>query len=488
MQSIVDMRSQLDTLQQQLGTGMKSDTYSGLGLARGLTVGLRSQLSANAGFQDTNTSVGVRLDLAQTALGQISSIGQSAQSTIMQSPFAINGGNQTTDQKTALSQLDQVIGLLNTQAGGRYLFSGSAVDQPAVASTDEIMNGSGGKAGFTQVVSERKQADLGADGLGRLVIGSPSSTAVSVSDDVPGSPFGMKFAGVNSTLSGATVVSSATGVSVDLGAGGVQNGQTLKLSFTLPDGSNADLTLTATTASPPGPNQFTIDPDPTVTASNLTAAITSGVSTLAGTALTAASAVAAGNDFFNTDATHPPQRVDGPPFDTATALVDGTPSNTVTWYTGEAGSTSARSTSTARIDQSITVNYGMRANEQALRLAVQNIATFAATTYSTTDANAAGSYTALKQRLTQSLDGPPGQQQISDIASELAGAQTTLQNTKDRLDQSTATMTDVLQNAETVPQEQVAAQILTLQTSLQATLQTTAMLLKTSLVNYLPVS
>ena len=49
----------------------------------------------------------------------------------------------------------------------------------------------------------------------------------------------------------------------------------------------------------------------------------------------AASAVAAGNDFFNTDASHPPQRVDGPPFDTATALVDGTAANTVAWYTGD---------------------------------------------------------------------------------------------------------------------------------------------------------
>ena len=33
------------------------------------------------------------------------------------------------------------------------------------------------------------------------------------------------------------------------------------------------------------------------------------------------------------DAANPPQRVDGPPFDTATALVDGTAGNTVSWYT-----------------------------------------------------------------------------------------------------------------------------------------------------------
>ena len=48
-------------------------------------------------------------------------------------------------------------------------------------------------------------------------------------------------------------------------------------------------------------------------------------------------------------------------------------------------------------------------------------------------------------------------------------------------------LTDLLQKIETVPQEQVGAQILSLQTSLQASLQTTAMLSKLSLINYMPM-
>jgi len=36
VQSLVDMRKQLDGLQQQIGTGKKSDTYAGMGLDRGL--------------------------------------------------------------------------------------------------------------------------------------------------------------------------------------------------------------------------------------------------------------------------------------------------------------------------------------------------------------------------------------------------------------------------------------------------------------------
>ncbi len=42
-----------------------------------------------------------------------------------------------------------------------------------------------------------------------------------------------------------------------------------------------------------------------------------------------------------------------------------------------------------------------------------------------------------------------------------------------------------LYEIEGIPQEEVAAQILSLQTSPQATLQTTAMLLQTSLLKYL---
>ena len=84
---------------------------------------------------------------------------------------------------------------------------------------------------------------------------------------------------------------------------------------------------------------------------------------MAATELTAASAVAAGNDFFDTDASNPPQRVDGPPFDTATAMIDGTAANTVQWYIGDSGTDDPRSTAVARADTSLTVSYGSRANE-----------------------------------------------------------------------------------------------------------------------------
>src|SRR6476661_14045 len=91
IQTLVDMRNQLIDLQRQLGTGQRSDSYAGVGLDRGLTIGLRAHLSAVQGYQASITQVGVRLDLAQTALSQISSLAQTSKTTILTSEFALNG-------------------------------------------------------------------------------------------------------------------------------------------------------------------------------------------------------------------------------------------------------------------------------------------------------------------------------------------------------------------------------------------------------------
>ena len=77
VQSLVDLRKTLDDLQRQLSTGMKSATYAGLGFDRGVTVGLRSQLSAINGFDATADQVQTRLNVAQTSLTRITEISSS---------------------------------------------------------------------------------------------------------------------------------------------------------------------------------------------------------------------------------------------------------------------------------------------------------------------------------------------------------------------------------------------------------------------------
>ena len=56
VQSLIDTRAQLDDLQRQLAHGQQSTSYAGIGMGRGLAVGLRTQLSAISGYADTITT------------------------------------------------------------------------------------------------------------------------------------------------------------------------------------------------------------------------------------------------------------------------------------------------------------------------------------------------------------------------------------------------------------------------------------------------
>jgi flagellin-like hook-associated protein FlgL len=693
-QSLTSLRAQLDDLQRQLSTGQKVTTYSGISSQAQLLVGLNSQLGAINSFQDSNNTVNTRLSIAQTTLTQFDSVAQTVQSSAMLSNYAAGPNGQTVDQSFAGNQLDQLLNLLNTQSDGRYIFSGAAVDQASVANSNTILNGTATQAGLKQIILERNQADLGANGLGRLVIpaastaparmiGSgatlapdapgtavglqdisalssaggnlvingqtiaiaPGSTAqtivnavnlqsgvtkvsaslnasnqivltganantavdttgtsggllselgltagvsnptnlltqglggqtlqitiganpplnitfgnlpgqvstltglnatlatlsggkasvdtgngnisiaalspsdtitiggtaapatfglasaialptagtrVSVSEDVAGSVFGFKLVGASSTLTGANVIGPSgtpPAITADLSTN-PRAGDQITYTFKLPDGTTQDLTLTATTASPPPSNQFTIGANPAATAANLQAALTASVKTLAGTQLTAASAVEAAHNFFDIDVGQPPLRVSGPPA-SATALVAGTPANTVIWYTGEMNSTPARDSVTARIDRTATVPYGVRANEQGIRSVIENVAVFAATSFQAGNPNNTAAYSALGQRVSLALNVQPGAgvQTTQNIETELANAQNSIKATTTQQQQTQATLQNFIQGITGVSNETVASEILTLQTQLQASLQTTAMLSKLSLVNYLP--
>ncbi|HWN79505.1 MAG TPA: flagellar protein [Bradyrhizobium sp.] len=610
-QSMLNLNNQLTILQSQLTTGKKSTSYAGMGVNEGFAIAARSQLADISAFTDTIGNINTSINIANTALQGMVDIGTTVENSANSSSQNLNSAGQTIAQQTATSQLASMLGILNMQAGDRYLFSGGAINTPSVAPMDVILNGTTTQAGLKTVISERLQADVGTSGLGRLVITSPTPTSVKVAEDVPGSPFGLKLAAISSSLTGATVT-GPTGtpsfVSVDLGAS--NDGDTVSFKFNLPDGTTDSIQLTASSATPPPAGSFAIGVNSTVTAANLKAALNAAIGKLANTSLVAASAFAAGNDFFSsagtatgsvvsnkaaipasitgatllsgaastdslttdfaagdtitvngtpitfvaggatgnqlnvtdsiqtlltkidsitgtstpstvsggvitlhTDdaasltvtssnpaalaalgfgasvtATLPPLRVSGSPLGAATSLVSGTPANTVSWYTGDAGAGSARATATARVDQSVTVQYGARANETAIRSQLQTLAVFAAVTTSATNPNAAAQVQELSLRATQNLLPQPGRQTIQDIQSDFATAQLTMKDATARQKQTTGMLQGIVDQAESVSSDQVASQILALQTALQASYQTTAMLAQLSLTKFLPLA
>ncbi|MGP8124107.1 MAG: flagellar protein [Xanthobacteraceae bacterium] len=315
--SVTNIKTQLASLQSQLASGEKSTTYAGMGSNEGLAIAARAQLSNISAFTNTTTNVNTTIDAANTALESINQIGGQIQTAASSGATTLNANGQTSAQASAIAELSSLVGILNSQSGNNYLFSGSATNSPSVATASDILNGNGSQAGLTQVISERNQAD-GVGALGRLVIASPTATSVSVSQDAAGSTFGLQLASVTSTLSGATVTGptgSPASISVALGATNPNSGDQINFTFNLPDGTTTSVQLTATTTTPAPTGSFTIGATPTATAANLSAALTSAIGTAAGTSLAAASDVAASNDFFDS----PPLRVSTNPTFTGTA-------------------------------------------------------------------------------------------------------------------------------------------------------------------------
>ena len=303
-QSVRNINNQLSDLSTQLSTGTKSTNYAGMGVDEGFAIAARSQLANISAFGDTMTNVNTIISAANTALQSLSDTGGQVQSNAAATPQNLTSTGQTIGQQNALSELSSIVGILNTQVGDRYIFSGSAISTPAVASADDILNGTGTKAGLKQVIAERLQADLGSSGMGRLVLSSPSATSVQVGEDVAGSPFGLKLGSVSSSLTNATVTGpsgSPPAVSVDLTAGNPNSGEQITFNFNLPDGTSESIQLTASSATPTPAGSFAIGATTAATTANLNAALNSAISTLANTKLVAASAVEAGDNFFNTD-------------------------------------------------------------------------------------------------------------------------------------------------------------------------------------------
>jgi flagellar hook-associated protein 3 FlgL len=604
-QAVQNINRQLTNLSTQLATGKISTTYSGFGANEGFAIAARSQLSDISAFTTTITNVNTVIDSANTALQSFSTIAGQVQSGAASGAQDITSTGQTIAQQNGLSQLTGLVGILNTQVGDRFIFSGSAINTPAVAPADTILNGSGTQAGLKQVIAERAQAD-GTTGLGRLVITQPTATSVSVAEDVAGSPFGLKLSSVSSSLTGATVTGpsgSPAAISIALGATNPKQGDQVSITFNLPDGTTDSIQLTASNSTPLPADSFAIGATPAATAANLNAALNTAIGTLANTSLVAASAVEAGHDFFDagtatgsavnnqgsppapitgattlsgaagtdslasgfapgdfitvngtqitfvasgatgnelnvTDsvqtllskidqvtgtstpstvsggvitlhtedagslsvtssnpsqlaslglqpvtATQVPLRVSGSPLSSATSLVSD-PTNTVAWYTGNS-SPSPRASSTARIDSNIVVAYGAQANEQAIRTQLEGVAVFAAVTVSPTAANSSATIAALSQRIATNLTPQPGQQTIADIQTDFANAQNTMKEATDRQTQTQTLLQNIVDQTETASTQQVASQILALQTTLQASYETTSMLAGLTLTKFL---
>lgn len=485
----VSTRAQFDDLQRQLSTKQRSTSYGDLGIDRRVSLDLNGKVSRIDSWLSGIELSNVNLKLSSQSVENFAKLAAESRNDMRSNSYVPAAGGRTAPQVLAEEKFKQTLDLLNIAVNGRYLFSGKTSDTQPTASFDEIMNGDGaGKVGLRQLIEERRQADVGS-GLGRLTTNMPTTTSVTITDEA--SVYGFKLAGATSSGTGIAVTygnGTPSNVAADVTAQ-PQPGDKISLKLTLPDGTQEEVVLTARAAGTDGSaaDTFEIGATPADTANALKASIEAALGREAKTTLPAASAQMAAADFFAGSPNNPPKRVPGPNFATTLAPPSnaGTAATTVTWYRGDDGSDPARSTATVQIDQGQVVGTGARANEQAFRVGLAQFAVMSIMNFPASDANSQAGYEAMASRVGEQLGFGGATQKPAEIVTELGSAQTTLAAAKERHQSTKNYLDTTLSGLENVTTEEVATQILSLQTQLQASYQVTSMLSKLSLTNFL---
>lgn len=479
-ESFGTMRREFDDLQRQLATGKRAESYAGLGLGRRTSLDVRGKLSGIQGYQDAIASGDLRLKLMTKGLETLAKSGLDQKSRAALAPFELGASGRTLVQELAVNNLKQAIEVLNSDVNGRYLFSGRADDTRPVADMGLILDGGGGLRGLRQVIADAKVADRGVAGMGHVMVGLDSPTVARIAETAGNVLNGYSLVPDPGAGSGSIAVAHVAGAP---GARALTftvnaapyDGEVLRFSLGLKDGSMLPIELRARTGgtTTADATSFQIG-TPAQTATNLSAALSAAVSAAtAGPVFAAGSAMAASDRFFA-----------------------GQEPSTVDWYAGEstAGppgepySLTARNGVPVRADATQTVGVGARADEEAFRKMLSGFAVMAVETFSGTPelrATEAARHAALAERSGERLDPERGQGSVKDVLVDLANAAGALDGAKARHTSAKAMWEGAVADVENANPEEVAAAILALQTRMQASYQTTSILSRLSLANYL---
>lgn len=475
------MRRELDELQRQMATGQKSATFGGLGLERRSSLDFRAKLSTIDGYLAAIKDAQLRVGMMTQGLERLEAISDAAKSDI--SPPRFNPGldGRTSAQRTSEDRLKLAIDVLNSELAGRYVFAGRASDGAPVIDYATMMDGDASRLGLKAMIPERVAADQGPGGLGRATFASASAAGVEsfTVQTADASPYGIKVVAATETMTGATAsVSTAAGVTtaqLDFTAPPAA-GEGFVLQIQLPDGRAQSLTFTAVAAGPAGPGQFVAGATAAIARDNARAAVESAVQALtASDDYQASSKILAAEEFFA-------QSLDKPiPF----PGVYSKP--VVTWYVGDDDTASVpggRDTAPVRADVSYVIGTGARANEAPIRNVLAQLGVVAATSF-TDDAPGRLAYETLADKVRTKLGSADPAEDIATVAIELGASMASMKVAKERHQAAAAVLQDALAQNEEAKPEAVAAAILALQTRLQASYQTTSILARLSIVEYL---
>jgi flagellin-like hook-associated protein FlgL len=484
---LAGLRAELQDLQRQLASGKRSETYGGLGDKRVSALTFRNQTGVSEGYKGLVELTDVRLQVITKRTEEISKTIEGARSVMLRQRGTGGYTELTAAKQQIQASFEQVITSLNAQHEGLYLFSGRSRDTRPVVDANTLMWGDGTNAGLRQVIDERRQADLGVTGLGRMTTTLLGSN-VTLAEEAPAQPFGIKLVpgSIGGSMSGVTISGPTVAVprQLDVNFTGIPNtGERISFTVTLPDGRTKNLGFAVGQAGSSDDTVFAAGATPAATAANLQAAIDARLTSLGTGELRSASGVIAAREFFSGTNTTPPPRVAGPPFNTATAYTTGA---TIIWYQGDDDtSVAARDTQRAEVADGTTVSTGGRANEVPFMDSLVAIGLFLAEDYPPNVASTQDRFDAATARAIEIMNTTGGPGALLEVVGDFGRATSQVREAKTRHEDQLLFLNGLLAEIENTKNEEVAVAMVTLQTRLEASYQTTATLSRLSLVNYI---
>lgn len=169
------IKQKLDTLTNQASTGLVGTTYAGLGSGASVSLDLNPVVASLQTWQNNISTVTGTMGVAQTAMTQITSIAQNLYSQLNDISDS-NSSEIDTIAASARASLQQVAGLLDSQDGGTYVFSGTDNTNPPVLNPDDILN-SNFYTAINSAVSQLGSNGSAATAAATLAIAAPTNSA-----------------------------------------------------------------------------------------------------------------------------------------------------------------------------------------------------------------------------------------------------------------------------------------------------------------------
>ena len=132
---VAQLHQALNQTQQQVTSGAKSQDYAGIASSASQLLNFTNQHDSITNFQDNNSLLGTTLSAMTTSYSGIQTSLSNFQTELTN--FIATGKNTTQDfsqlQNDAFRSLNDMQFYLNSQVGGQYIFSGSAMNTPPMA-------------------------------------------------------------------------------------------------------------------------------------------------------------------------------------------------------------------------------------------------------------------------------------------------------------------------------------------------------------------